>query len=102
MTSFVDWFREVFLVTSVTQTIIIIFFVCAIGLLLTKIPMGKFSLGVTFVFFAGIAVANLGVEVDKQSLLFAQNFGLVLFIYALGVQVGPSFPLYGVGAYRTT
>lgn len=91
MTSFVDWFREVFLVTSVTQTIIIIFFVCAIGLLLTKIPMGKFSLGVTFVFFAGIAVANLGVEVDKQSLLFAQNFGLVLFIYALGVQVGPSF-----------
>ena len=43
MTSFVDWFREVFLVTSVTQTIIIIFFVCAIGLLLTKIPMGKFS-----------------------------------------------------------
>lgn len=91
MDAFVQWLNEVFLIPSVTQTIIIIFLVCAVGMLFTKIPMGKFSLGIAFVFFTGIAVANLGVKVDPQSLVFAQNFGLVLFIYALGVQVGPSF-----------
>lgn len=87
----IDWLKEVFWIPSPTQTIIVICFVCAIGLMLAKVKMGKISLGITFVFFVGILAAHFGFCVDPTMLTFAQNFGLVLFIYALGVQVGPSF-----------
>lgn len=91
MSSIISWLQEVFLVPSATQTIIVISLVCTIGLLLSKIELGKISLGITFVFFVGILAAHFGLSVDPTMLAFAQNFGLVLFIYALGVQVGPSF-----------
>lgn len=91
MDCFVSWLEEVFLVPSPTQTIIIISLVCFVGLMLSKLKLGVFSLGITFVFFVGILAAHFGLEVDSTMLTFAQNFGLVLFIYALGVQVGPSF-----------
>lgn len=56
-----------------------------------KIRIFGVSLGVTFVFFAGILAGHLGLAIDPQMLLFAQNFGLIIYIYALGVQVGPGF-----------
>lgn len=87
----IDWIKEVFWTPSDIQTIIAICLVCAIGLMLAKIKMGKISLGITFVFFVGILAAHFGLRVDPTMLTFAQNFGLVLFIYSLGVQVGPSF-----------
>lgn len=76
---------------SATQTIIVISLVSSLGLMLSKVELGKISLGITFVFFVGILAAHFGLLVDTTMLTFAQNFGLVLFIYALGVQVGPSF-----------
>lgn len=91
MSTFLTWLQEVFLEPSATQTIIVISLVCSIGLMLSKIEFGKISLGITFVFFVGILAAHFGLLVDATMLTFAQNFGLVLFIYALGVQVGPSF-----------
>ncbi len=87
----IDWIKEVFWTPSDIQTLIAICLVCAIGLILAKIKMGKISLGITFVFFVGIIAAHFGLRVDPKMLTFTQNFGLVLFIYALGVQVGPSF-----------
>ena len=87
----IEWIKEVFWTPSDIQTIIAICLVCAIGLMLAKIKMGKISLGITFVFFVGILAAHFGLRVDPTMLTFAQNFGLVLFIYSLGVQVGPSF-----------
>ena len=56
-----------------------------------KLKFKGVSLGVTFVFFAGILAGHLGLSIDPQMLLLAQNFGLILFVYSLGLQVGPSF-----------
>ena len=65
--------------------------ICASGLALSKIKIFGISLGVTYVFFAGILAGHFGIEIDPEMLALAQNFGLILYIYALGVQVGPGF-----------
>lgn len=65
--------------------------IIAIGLGLGKIKIRGVSLGVTFVFFVGILAGHLGFSIDSQMLLYAQNFGLVLFVYELGLKVGPGF-----------
>ncbi|MDO4708111.1 MAG: putative transporter [Porphyromonadaceae bacterium] len=91
MTSILSWLRDLFLIPSSTQTLIVLAIVSAIGLLLGKIKVGRVSLGVTFVFFVGILAAHLGVVTDGALTSFAQSLGLVLFVYALGVEVGPSF-----------
>lgn len=65
--------------------------ICATGLALGKVKVLGVSLGVTFVFFAGIVAGHFGVQIDPQMLALAQNFGLILYIYALGLQVGPGF-----------
>ena len=73
------------------QAVIIISLVSALGLYLGRIKIFGISLGITFVFFAGIFVGHLGIVVNKDMLYFAQSFGLILFVYALGLQVGPGF-----------
>lgn len=65
--------------------------ICATGLALGKIRIFGVSLGVTFVFFAGIVAGHFGISIDPEMLALAQNFGLILYIYSLGVQVGPGF-----------
>lgn len=91
MEGILDYIQNTFLLHSATQGIIILAFVCGIGLLLSKVPMGNFSLGITWVFFSGILAAHFGLSIDPVMNTFVQNFGLVFFIYALGLQVGPSF-----------
>lgn len=91
MTSLLAWLCELLFIPSSTQTLIVLALVSAIGLLLGKIKLGRVSLGVTFVFFVGILAAHLGVVTDAALTSFAQSLGLVLFVYALGVEVGPSF-----------
>lgn len=87
--------REAFLdfwtSASLIQALIIIFITSGIGLFLGKQKIGKFSLGGAGVFFFGILLAHFGVKIQPEMLQFCQNFGLILFVYALGVQVGPSF-----------
>ena len=73
------------------QAVLILSVVSAVGVYLGKIKFFGVSLGVTFVFFAGILAGHLGIEVNRDMLNFAQNFGLILFVYALGLQVGPGF-----------
>lgn len=77
--------------SPVLQAVVAISFVSAIGLLLGRIKFWGISLGVTFVFFAGIVAGHFGLEVNKDMLFFAQSFGLILFVYSLGLQVGPGF-----------
>lgn len=73
------------------QAVMILSLICASGLALGKIKIFGVSLGVTFVFFAGIIAGHFGICVDPEMLALAQNFGLILYIYSLGVQVGPGF-----------
>ena len=86
-----NWLQEAFLEPTMVQAIIIISLVSALGLYLGRIKIFGISLGITFVFFAGIFAGHLGIVVNKDMLYFAQSFGLILFVYALGLQVGPGF-----------
>ena len=73
------------------QAVLILSLICASGLALGNIKIFGVSLGVTFVFFAGIAAGHFGIDIDPEMLALAQNFGLILYIYSLGLQVGPGF-----------
>lgn len=86
-----DWLYNLFIEPSALQAVVILSLICAIGLGLGKIRIGGISLGVTFVFFAGILAGHLGLKIDPQMLNYAESFGLVIFVYALGLQVGPGF-----------
>ena len=86
-----NWLKEAFLEPTMVQAVIIISLVSALGLYLGRIKIFGISLGITFVFFAGIFAGHLGIVVNKDMLYFAQSFGLILFVYALGLQVGPGF-----------
>jgi len=90
-----EWLSELFFEPSYLQTVLIIAVISAVGLALGKIRFRRVSLGVAFVFFAGIFFGDLferlGLQSQEQMLQFAQNFGLILFVYSLGVQVGPGF-----------
>ena len=86
-----NWLQEAFLEPTMVQAVIIISLVSALGLYLGRIKIFGISLGITFGFFAGIFAGHLGIVVNKDMLYFAQSFGLILFVYALGLQVGPGF-----------
>jgi AspT/YidE/YbjL antiporter-like protein len=86
-----NWLNELFTEQTFMQAVMILSIICAAGLALGKIKIKGISLGVTFVFFAGIIAGHFGIKIDPQMLALAQNFGLILYIYSLGVQVGPGF-----------
>ncbi|MDH6312312.1 AspT/YidE/YbjL antiporter-like protein [Parabacteroides sp. PFB2-10] len=73
------------------QAVVALSLVSAVGLLFSRVKIFGISLGITFVFFAGIIAGHFGVTVEKNMLYFAQSFGLILFVYSLGLQVGPGF-----------
>ena len=86
-----DWFIDIFTQQTFVQATLVLALICAVGLALGQIKIGGISLGVTFVFFVGIIAGHIGLQVNPDMLNMIQNFGLILFIYALGVQVGPGF-----------
>ena len=86
-----NWFTETLLVPSAVQGVIIISLICAFGLALGKFKVRGVSLGVTYVFFMGILAGALGIQVQAEMLNYAESFGLILFVYTLGLQVGPGF-----------
>ena len=86
-----DWLYSLFLEHSALQAVVILSLISAIGLGLGKIHVWGISLGVTFVFFAGILAGHFGLSIDPQMLNYAESFGLIIFVYALGLQVGPGF-----------
>lgn len=86
-----NWLTDTLLTPSAVQAVIIICLICALGLALSKWRIRGISLGVTYVFFFGILAGALGLQVDSQMLNYAESFGLILFVYTLGLQVGPGF-----------
>ena len=86
-----EWLNATLLEPSALQAVVIICLISALGLSLGKLHIRGISLGVTFVFFAGILAGHLGLRIDPQMLNYAESFGLILFVYALGLQVGPGF-----------
>ena len=86
-----NWFIELFTQHTFIQAVMILSLICASGIALGNIKIFGVSLGVTFVFFAGIIAGHFGVTVNPEMLALAQNFGLILYIYSLGLQVGPGF-----------
>lgn len=77
--------------TSLASTLVLYSFVIATGVFLGKIKVGGVSLGVTFVLFMGILMGHFGYMVDAEVLKFIREFGLILFIFSIGIQVGPGF-----------
>ncbi len=86
-----EWFNSILFEHSAAQAICALSLVTATGLWLGRIRILGISLGVTFVFFVGILAGHLGISLDADMLNYAENFGLVLFVYSLGLQVGPGF-----------
>ncbi|MBR1402330.1 MAG: putative transporter [Prevotella sp.] len=86
-----DWIDSLLFEPSAMQTVVVLSIVCAIGLAAGKIRVMGISLGVAFVFFIGILAGHLGLSVNPQMLDYAQSFGLILFVYCLGLSVGPGF-----------
>ena len=77
--------------TSLAATLVLLSFVIAVGIYLGKIRFWGVSLGVTFVLFVGILMGHFGYEIQPEVLKFVREFGLILFIFAIGLQVGPGF-----------
>ena len=86
-----NWFVELFTQHTFIQAVMILSLICATGIALGNVKVFGVSLGVTFVFFAGIIAGHFGITVNPEMLALAQNFGLILYIYSLGLQVGPGF-----------
>ncbi len=86
-----EWLYSLFVEHSALQAVVVISLIAAIGLGIGKLHLWGISLGVTSVFFTGILVGHFGLSVDAKMLAYAESFGLVIFIYSLGLQVGPGF-----------
>lgn len=86
-----NWLIDLFSGSSVAHSIFIYSLVVAIGVILGKVKIAGVSLGATFVLFVGIFAGHLGLVIDPNTLKFIQEFGLILFIFSIGLQVGPSF-----------
>ena len=87
-----DWLINLFTATdSVAHIALLYASVIAVGVFLGKIKIGGISLGVTFVLFAGIAAGHFGFTATPSVLSFLQEFGLILFVFMIGLQVGPGF-----------
>ncbi len=86
-----NWIHQLLLEQGVANTLIIVAAIIAIGLTLSKIKMGRINLGVTWILFAGIAAGQAGFSIEPCSAQFIKEFGLILFIYSIGIEVGPKF-----------
>ena len=86
-----DFLETLFVQHSALQAIVVLSLISAVGIMLGKVRVCGISLGITFVFFIGIMAGHFGLSIDGRMLHYAETFGLVLFVYALGLQVGPGF-----------
>lgn len=86
-----DWLINLFTSNSVAHSVLILGLTIAIGLLLGRIKFGSISLGITWVLFVGIVLSHFGLGIDAEICHFVKEFGLILFVYSIGLQVGPGF-----------
>ena len=86
-----EWIESLFTIHSAVQTLVVLSLIISIGMVLGKLRVRGISLGVAFVFFIGIVAGSMHFTADEQMISFAETFGLSLFVYALGLHVGPNF-----------
>ena len=87
-----DWIKSLLFDTeSIAHLLLLYSFVIAVGVMLGKLKFRGVSFGVAFILFTGIVVAHFGFTGNLKTIGFIQDFGLILFVYSLGLQVGPSF-----------
>ena len=86
-----EYLHTLFIEHSALQAIIVLSLISAVGVILGRIRLFGISLGTAFIFFVGILAGHFGLTIDGAMLRYAESFGLVLFVYALGLQVGPGF-----------
>jgi len=86
-----EWIEDIFFDHNPLQAVIVLSCIIALGLAFGKIRLWGISLGVTWVFFAGILAGHMGFSIDPAMLNCVESFGLVLFVYELGLKVGPGF-----------
>ena len=96
-----SFFNDLFIHPSVTQSIVLLTLVVCLGLWAGEhLRIKNFSLGITWILFVGIIFSSFGISIDPQVSHFAKNFGLILFVYSIGLQVGPSFSPFGKSGLR--
>lgn len=86
-----NWINDLFFGQGVAHAIIVLAIVVTAGIFLGKIKIAGVSFGITWILFAGIILSHFGMEVDEHTLHFVKEFGLILFVYSIGLQVGPGF-----------
>ena len=97
-----DWLRELFFGTGVAHSICVLAFVIAVGIFLgSKLKFKGITIGITWILFCAIACSHFGMQLHPQVESFAKDFGLILFVYSIGLQVGPGFfSTFGKGGLR--
>ena len=86
-----EFFREFIFGAGIAHSIFVLAMVIAIGTTLAKIKVGGISLGATWILFAGIVASHFGMTLHADTLNFVRDFGLTLFVFSIGLQIGPSF-----------
>lgn len=87
-----SWFGDLFFGSGVAHSIFVLTLAIALGVFLSnRLKFKGITLGVTWILFVAIAFAHFGMRLDPQVESFAKDFGLILFVYSIGLQVGPSF-----------
>lgn len=86
-----EWLRELIFEPGIAHSILLLAFVIAVGTVLAKVKIAGVSLGTTWILFVGIAASHFGLIMDPAVLSFVKDFGLIVFVFAVGMQVGPSF-----------
>ena len=86
-----EWLNDLFTGEGIAHTVLLFAFVIAAGIALGKFKVFGVSLGITFVLFVGIVVGHFGFKINHEILHFMKEFGLILFVYSIGLQVGPGF-----------
>lgn len=86
-----EWIIKLLFNEGIAQTVIVLSLVISLGILLSRIKIKGVSLGITWILFSGILLSNFGLKPSGETLHFVKEFGLILFVYSIGLQVGPGF-----------
>ena len=86
-----EWIGSLFFGEGIAHAVLILSLVITLGIALGKIRIAGVSLGITWILFVGIAFSHFGMRLDAPTLTFVKEFGLILFVYSIGLQVGPGF-----------
>ena len=95
-----EWIHTLFFGSGIGHSILLVAIVIFIGIYLGKVKIAGVSLGITWILFVGIIFSHWGMRMDAHALHFLKEFGLILFVYSVGLQVGPGFfASFKKGAY---